>query len=46
LDLTECELLATFGCGELPPTPYVKRAWLHLTGTTELIPLVRVVNPE
>jgi hypothetical protein len=46
LDLTEFELLATFGCGELPPTPYVKRAWLHLTGTTELIPLVRVVNPE
>jgi hypothetical protein len=40
LDVAEFELLAAFGCGDPPPTPYVKRAWLHLTGTNELIPLV------
>jgi hypothetical protein len=46
LDVTEFELLAVFGCGELPPTPYVKRAWLHLADTSELIPLVRVGKPQ
>lgn len=46
LDVTEFELLAIFGCGELPPTPQVKRAWLHLAGTTELIFLVPVGKPE
>lgn len=46
LDVAEFELLSVFGCGELPPTPHVKRAWLHLAGTTELIPLVSVGKPE
>jgi len=46
LDVTAFELLAHFGCGELPPVSYVKRAWLHLTGTTELIPLIRIDKPE
>ncbi len=51
LDVTEFELLAVFGCGELPPTRHVKRAWLHLgawlhlAGTTELIALIRVAEP-
>ena len=40
LDVAEFELLAAFGCGDPPPTASVKRAWLHLTGTNELIPLV------
>ncbi|HUZ55490.1 MAG TPA: hypothetical protein VMU94_23545 [Streptosporangiaceae bacterium] len=46
LDVAEFELLSIFGCGDLPPTPHVKRAWLHLAGTTELIPLIRVRKPE
>jgi hypothetical protein len=46
LDVTAFELLALFGCGELPPVSYVKRAWLHLTGTTELMPLIRVGQPK
>jgi hypothetical protein len=45
LDVAEFELLAAFGYGELPPTPYVKCAWLHLVGTTELISLFRVGEP-
>ena len=45
-DVTAFELLAVFGCGQLPPVSYVKRAWLHLTGTTKLIPLIRVGKPE
>ena len=45
LDVAEFELLAEFGYGELPPMPYVKRAWLHLVGTTELISLFRVGEP-
>lgn len=40
LDVTAFELLALFGCGQLPSVSYLKRAWLHLTGTTDLIPLV------
>ena len=39
-DVAAFELLTLFGFGELPPVPKVKRAWLHLTGTTELIPLI------
>jgi len=46
LDVTAFELLALFGCGQLPPVSYVKRAWLHLTGATELILLIRVGKPE
>ena len=45
LDVAEFELLAKFGYGELPPMPYMKRAWLHLVGTTELISLFRVGEP-
>lgn len=46
LDVTEFELLAVFGCGELPPMQHVKRAWLHLAGTTELIALVSFAEPR
>jgi hypothetical protein len=46
LDVAEFELLQVFGCGELPPTSYIKRAWLHLSGSTELIPLSLVTDPE
>jgi hypothetical protein len=46
LDVTAFELLALFGCGELPPMRWVKSAWLHLTGTAGLISLIRVGNPE
>lgn len=46
LDVAAFELLARFGVGELPPVPKIKRAWLHLTGTTELIPLICVGKPE
>jgi hypothetical protein len=44
LDVAEFELLYMFGCGQLPPTPYVKRAWLQLSGSTELIPLILAAN--
>ena len=46
MGVTEFELLAAFGCGKLPPTRHVRRAWLHLAGTTELIALVRVAEPR
>lgn len=45
-DLTAFELLSLFGFGELPPVSYIKRAWLHLTDTAELIPLIRVGKSE
>ena len=45
-DVAAFELLTLFGFGELPPVPKVKRAWLHLTGTTELIPLICIDKPE
>jgi hypothetical protein len=37
LDIVIFELLQELGVGELPPTPNIGTAWLHLSETTELV---------